>query len=49
MVRTARESGVTNSVSAAWVIRHAVVKFFNECGDQAQLLLTGPASEKAAT
>jgi chromosome partitioning protein len=35
---TAKESGVTNSVSAAEVIRHAVVKFLNECGDQARLL-----------
>jgi hypothetical protein len=49
MIGTAKESAVTNRVSAAWVTRDAVVKFRNERGDQARLLLTRPASEKAAT
>jgi hypothetical protein len=49
MVGTAKESAVTNSVSAAWVIRHAVVKFLNERDDQAWLPLTRPTSERAGT
>ena len=37
-----------NDVSAAWVIRHAVLRFLDEHGDQAELPLRLPATRKRA-
>lgn len=36
-----------NDVSTAWVIRHAVVRFLEEHGDQAELPLRMPAAKRA--
>lgn len=38
-----------NNVSAAWVIRAAVVRFLDEHGDQTELPLRLPKSKKART
>ena len=35
-----------NDVSNAWVIRHAVIRFLQDHGDQAELPLRVPASKK---
>jgi predicted transcriptional regulator len=35
-----------NDVSTAWVIRHAVVRFLEEHGDQTELPLRQPAPRK---
>lgn len=37
-----------NDVSAAWVIRHAVLRFLDEHGDQTELPLRLPAEKKRA-
>jgi hypothetical protein len=39
---------VANDVSAAWVIRHAVLRFLEEQGDQAELPLRRPGARKAS-
>lgn len=38
-----------NDVSTAWVIRHAVVRFLEDHGDQAELPLRRPASKKVSS
>ena len=35
-----------NDVSTAWVIRHAVMRFLEEHGDQTELPLRRPATKK---
>ena len=37
-----------NDVSTAWVIRHAVVRFLEEHGDQAELPLRRPPAKKVS-
>lgn len=39
---------VANDASTAWVIRHAVMRFLEEHGDQTKLPLRQPAAKKVS-